>query len=134
NSSVTFTHYEQRSGEYAGEPLNQLPRHMFNLGLDWNPSDQINAWTKLTFRGKESDPTTGPSSSSLVAPSVTLVDLGGSYKLNKTTTLYAGIYNVFDKEVYYDDYGYVEDGRRLWLGAKIGRASCRERGYEKEGA
>lgn len=29
----------------------------------------------------------------------TLVDLGLNYKLNKTTTLYSGIDNIFDKEV-----------------------------------
>ena len=116
NSSYTYTYSQQRSGEYAGEPLNQLPRHMFNMGLDWNPNEQVNAWAKLSFRGKESDPTTGPSSSSMVAPSLTLLDLGGSYTVNKSTTLYAGIYNVFDKTVFYEDYGYVEDGRRLWVG------------------
>src|SRR5690606_10956228 len=116
NSSYTYTYSQQRSGEYAGEPLNQLPRHMFNLGLDWNPNEQVNAWAKLSFRGKESDPTTGPSSSSMVAPSLTLLDLGGSYTVNTSTTLYAGIYNVFDKTVFYEDYGYVEDGRRLWVG------------------
>ena len=89
---------------------------MFNLGLDWDPTAQINGWVKLTYRGKESQPTTGPSSSSLVAPSSTFVDLGGSYKATKSTTLYGGIYNILDKEVVYDDFGYVEDGRRFWVG------------------
>ncbi|AEC20449.1 hypothetical protein PT7_1909 [Pusillimonas sp. T7-7] len=34
-------------------------------------------------------------------------------------TLYAGVYNVLDKQVIYDDYGYVEDGRRYWLGMNL---------------
>ncbi|GAA5234062.1 ligand-gated channel protein [Verticiella sediminum] len=118
-SSYTYTYSKQKSGEYAGSPLNQLPKHMFNLGLDWTIDARTEAWTRLSFRGKESDPTQGASSGSSIAPSVTLVDLGGSYKLNTATTLYAGVYNVFDKDVFYDDYGYVEDGRRFWLGMNV---------------
>ena len=44
---------------------------------------------------------------------------GGSYAVNKRVSVYAGIYNLFDKQVGYDDYGYVEDGRRYWLGVGV---------------
>ena len=54
-----------------------------------------------------------------MAPSYTFVDLGGSYAVNKTVSVYAGIYNLFDKQVAYDDFGYVEDGRRYWLGVGV---------------
>ncbi len=118
-ASYTYTDSEQKSGQYKGAPLTQLPRHMFNLSFDWQPTDRLNGWTRLSFRGKESDPTQGASASSSIAPSVTLVDFGGSYKFNKTVTMHAGVYNVFDKSVRYDDYGYVEDGRRFWLGMDI---------------
>lgn len=115
NAGYTYTYSKQKTGEYAGSPLNQLPRHIFNLGLDWNPSEKVNGWAKLSFRGKESQPTTGPSSSSTIAPSSTLLDLGGSYRFNKSTVVHAGIYNVFDKNIDYDDFSYVEDGRRFWV-------------------
>jgi len=118
-ASYTYTDSEQKSGQYAGSPLTQLPKHMFNLSMNWQPTEQFNGWTRLSFRGKESDPTQGASASSSIAPSVTLVDFGGSYKFNKTVTMHAGVYNVFDKYVAYDDYGYVEDGRRFWLGMDI---------------
>ncbi|MFA7668927.1 MAG: ligand-gated channel protein [Burkholderiaceae bacterium] len=118
-ASYTYTDSEQKSGEYAGQPLTQLPKHMFNLSFNWEPTEKINGWTRLSFRGKESDPTGAISSSSMMAPSVTLVDFGGSYKFNKTVTMHAGVYNVFDKYVAYDDYSYVEDGRRFWLGMDI---------------
>ena len=72
-----------------------------------------------TSAAKESQPITGPSSSSVVAPSYTFVDLGGSYAVNKRVSVYAGIYNLFDKQVGYDDYGYVEDGHRYWLGVGV---------------
>ena len=116
SSSYTYTYSEQKSGAYAGSPLNQLPRHLFHAAVNWYPADTVTGWVKLTYRGKESDPTTGPSSDSTIAPSSTFVDLGGSYNPTKNLTLYAGIYNLFDKTVRYDDYGYVADGRRYWLG------------------
>lgn len=118
-SSYTYTYSKQKSGQYAGNPLNQMPEHMFNLGLDWKPTDKLNGWMKVTYRGKESDPTQGISASTTMAPSATYVDLGGSYDVNKNVTVYAGIYNIFDKQVRYDEYGYVEDGRRYWLGMNV---------------
>lgn len=119
NGSYTYTYSKQKTGEYAGNPLNQMPKHMFNMGLDWQPTEKISGWLKVTYRGKESDPTQGISSSSTMAPSSTFVDFGGAYDVNKRLTLYAGVYNLFDKEVIYEDYGYVEDGRRYWLGMNI---------------
>lgn len=120
NSSYTYTYSKQKSGEYAGKPLNQLPKHLFNLGVDWQASEKINAWARLQFRGKESDATSTPSSGGeFIAPSYTFVDLGGSYNFNKDVVLHAGIYNVFDKTITYDDYQFVEDGRRLWLAMDI---------------
>lgn len=120
NSSYTYTYSKQKSGEYAGKPLNQLPKHLFNLGMDWQATSQLNAWARLQFRGKESDATSTPSSGGeFIAPSYTFVDLGGSYQFSKNVTLHAGIYNVFDKTVTYDDYQYVEDGRRYWLAMDI---------------
>lgn len=118
-SSYTFTKSEQKSGQYKGEPLNQLPKHLFTTTVNWQPSDALQAWARINYRGRESQPTTGPSSSALVAPSYTFVDLGGSYAVNKTVSVYAGIYNLFDKQVAYDDFGYVEDGRRYWLGVGV---------------
>lgn len=120
NASYTYTKSEQKSGQYKGKPLNQLPKHMISLGADWRVNDKVNTWAKVTYRGEESQPTTTPSASTNVAPSYTFVDLGGSYKLNKTATIYAGIYNLFDKQVNYDEYAYVEDGRRFTVGMTIG--------------
>ena len=118
-SSYTFTKSEQKSGQYKGEPLNQLPKHLFTTTVDWQASDALQAWARVNYRGKESQPITGASSSSVVAPSYTFVDLGASYAVNKTVSVYAGIYNLFDKQVTYDDYEYVEDGRRYWLGVGV---------------
>jgi len=118
-SSYTFTKSEQKSGQYQGQPLNQLPKHLFTTTLNWQASDALQAWARVNYRGKESQPITSASSSSFIAPSYTFVDLGGSYAVNKTVSVYAGIYNLFDKQVTYDDYEFVEDGRRYWLGVGV---------------
>lgn len=118
-ASYTFTDSEQKSGEYAGEPLNQLPRHQVSATLDWDVNARLSQWTKLTYRGEESQPTTGPSQGSVVAPSYTFVDAGVGYKLNDSATVNAGIYNLFDERITYDEYGYVDDGRRVWLGINV---------------
>lgn len=118
-ATYTFTDSEQKSGQYEGESLTQLPRHQVSATLDWDVNARLSQWTKVTYRGEESQPTTGPSQGSLVAPSYTFVDTGLGYKLNDTTTVSAGIYNLFDEGVSYEEYGYVDDGRRLWLGLNV---------------
>ncbi|XQU07987.1 ligand-gated channel protein [Halomonas sp. LY9] len=118
-ASYTFTDSEQKSGDYAGEPLTQLPRHQVSATLDWDVNARLSQWTKVSYRGEESQPTTGPSQSSIVAPSYTFVDTGIGYQLNDSATVNAGIYNLFDERITYDEYGYVDDGRRVWLGLNI---------------
>lgn len=118
-ASYTFTDSEQKSGQYAGEPLTQLPRHQISATLDWDVNTRLDQWTKVSYRGEESQPTTGPSSRSVVAPSYTFVDAGIGYKVNNSATLNAGIYNLFDERIRYEEYGYVDDGRRVWLGLNI---------------
>ncbi len=118
-ASYTFTDSEQKSGDYVGEPLTQLPRHQVSATLDWDVNARLSQWTKVTYRGEESQPTTGPSQSSIVAPSYTFVDAGIGYQLNDSATVNAGIYNLFDERITYDEYGYVDDGRRVWLGLNV---------------
>lgn len=117
--SYTYTDSEQKSGQYKGEPLTQTPKHLASLQLDWRANDRVTPWTSVRYRGKESNPTTGPSSSSIIAPSNTLVDVGLRYQLTPQTTLNTGIYNLTDKEIFQDEYGYVEDGKRYWLGVRV---------------
>ena len=116
NLSYTYTDSEQKSGEYKGEPLTQLPEHLASLNVDWQATDTVSPWATVRYRGEESQPTTGPSSSAIIAPSNTLVDAGVGFQLTPQTKLNTGIYNLADKEIFYEEYGYVEDGRRYWLG------------------
>ncbi|RKR07320.1 outer membrane receptor for ferrienterochelin and colicins [Kushneria sinocarnis] len=115
-ASYTFTDSEQKSGDYEGQPLTQLPRHLFSTRLDWDPTDRLSAWSRVTYRGKESEPVSSPSSQTLRAPSYTLVDSGGSWQISQRTDFLFGVYNLFDREIDYDTYGQVQDGRRYWVG------------------
>ncbi|MEC9260409.1 MAG: ligand-gated channel protein [Pseudomonadota bacterium] len=115
NANYTYTDSEQKTGEYAGSPLNQLPKHLVQTSLRWAINDTTSSWLRIHYRGEESQPTTGPSQDSLIAPSYTLTDLGINYRFSAPIKLGAGIYNLFDKRIGMDEYGYVEDGRRYWL-------------------
>ncbi|SFI06731.1 ligand-gated channel protein [Modicisalibacter xianhensis] len=119
SASYTYTDSEQKSGEYEGEPLTQLPKHQATAGLDWQATQRLSPWARVTYRGEESQPTTGPSSSATVAPSYTFVDSGVGYQLTEQAKINVGVYNLFDEEVTYDEYGYVEDGRRYWVGLNV---------------
>jgi len=119
STSYTYTDSEQKSGEYEGNPLVQLPKHQFSGTLDWAPVERFTAWARLTYRGKESQPVEGPSSNTTRAPSYTFVDSGGAWQLNERIKLMVGVYNMFDEEIGYDEYGYVNDGRRYWMGASL---------------
>jgi outer membrane receptor for ferrienterochelin and colicins len=46
-------------------------------------------------------------------------DLGATYAVTRNVSVFAGIYNLFDKQVNYTDYGYVEDGRRYWMSVSV---------------
>lgn len=103
--SYTYTDSEQKTGANKGQPLNDMPKHMFNAGLDWDINDQLYVWTQLNYRGdtKTEDETT---------PSYTFVDLGAVYKYSDQVQFSTGIYNVANKNVQDDGNDWVLDGRR----------------------
>lgn len=119
SSNYTFTHSKQKSGEFVGQPLNKMPKHMFNSTLDWDYNAELNLWTRVNFRGKSSD-YLNRTSMSAGTPSFTFVDMGLGYKVNKKTHLGFGVYNVMDKKVNSETHGAVYDGRRYWAQLTVG--------------
>lgn len=113
SSNYTYTYSKQKSGDFAGKPLNKMPKHMLNSTLGWDYSSQLNLWARLNFRGKTSEYLSRTTMSDGTA-SFTFVDAGFGYKINKHTNIGFGIYNIFDKRVDYDNFGSVHDGRRYW--------------------
>ncbi|MGE6529958.1 ligand-gated channel protein [Pseudomonas sp. NPDC077382] len=114
-ANYTYTDSEQRSGDFRGEPLNKMPKHMFNTMLDWQASDHLGTWARLNYRSETSEYLSRTSMAEST-PAYTLVDLGGTYALNRNIKLLAGVYNVFNEQIDYDSYETVLDGRRYTLG------------------
>lgn len=106
DSEVTESKDDPQS---VGQPFNNLPKHMVNVGVDWEASQALGLWAKARYKSKTVDDDNS-------VPAYTLVDMGGLYHLSESFDVYAGLYNVFDKEVTDEDYGKTLDGRRLNLG------------------
>ncbi|WP_026803789.1 TonB-dependent receptor domain-containing protein [Aliarcobacter lanthieri] len=107
--SYTYTDSEQKTGAAKGKPLNNISKHMFNAGLDFDVTSKILLWTQVNYRGE----TSGSGTSNNKIPSYTFVDLGGVYKYDKNLSFNAGIYNVSNKDVTDDGNSNVLDGRRF---------------------
>lgn len=117
STTYTYTHTEQKSGTNKGKPLNRIPDQQFNATVDWQAHERANAWVKANYNGKETS--VSKSTEGNKYPGYTTWDLGATWKVNKETSLYSGIYNVFDKKVSQDDYAKTEDGRRYWIGINV---------------
>lgn len=109
--NYTYTDSEQKTGDFAGEPLNRLPKHMANATLNWDTTPKLSSWARVNYRGESSEGLYRTSMQEAI-PSYTFVDTGISYSINKSVSVYAGIYNVLDKKVDDDTYDKVLDGRR----------------------
>ena len=107
-SNYTFTDSEQKTGSSAGQPLNDLPEHVFNSGLIYDFNKTTNLWTQLSYTAEGVSDTT-------TSESYTLIDLGLVHKATKDVTLKVGTYNLTNREVANSVNGYV-DGRRYSLG------------------
>ena len=117
-ANYTYTDSEQKTGDFAGKPLNRLPKHMANSTLNIDMTSKLTSWARINYRGESSE---GLNRTSMVEalPSYTFVDTGISYSVNSTISVYAGIYNLFDKKVDVDTYDTVLDGRRYNAKVKI---------------
>ncbi|MCW1931429.1 TonB-dependent receptor domain-containing protein [Pararhodobacter zhoushanensis] len=125
--SYTFTDSEQRTGDYAGFPLQRTPRHRATLRVDWAPMDSaLSLWAAATYHGEEiaAGARIGTNGRPVLINGVagraydpyTTVDLGGSYALTDAVTMNAAVYNLFDEVVEATDSNTVGEGRRFWLG------------------
>lgn len=117
NSSYTWTKTEQKTGKYKGRSLNRTPKQKFNTQLDWYVTEQWDLWAKIAYYGVESS--TNRSGTKINYPGYTFWDLGGAYQVNNGAKIFAGIYNIFDKEVKNEDFGKTLEGRRYWVGTEI---------------
>lgn len=118
SSSYTFTDSEQKSGDFAGQPLNKQPKHMFNALVDWQVNQKLGLWAQGNYRSKTSDFLSRTSMSD-GTPGYSLFDIGMVYRINDKARVKAGIYNVANKKITNDAYGVVLDGRRATVGVTV---------------
>lgn len=117
NANYTWTHSEQQSGVNKGYALSDFPENMANVSLTWNAVNDLELWTKASWRS--TSPDIGNASET---EAYALVDLGARYHLNKSITLMTGIYNLFDANpIYRTSYNQSSmlEGRRYNFGARI---------------
>lgn len=116
NATGTLTDSEQLTGANAGSALNDTPKQQASASLNWRPGNGISAYARAIYRGEEAVTEAQISGEDIVAASYTVVDIGGSYRIGDSWTLHGGIQNLFDKRLSYDEYAYVIDPARLWVG------------------
>jgi outer membrane receptor for ferrienterochelin and colicins len=132
HGNYTLTRSEQQSGASKGQPLNDVPRHMANLRLNWKPTDRIDAWVSTEYRAKQFRGVYVGTRKHAYYDNYTLVHLGGSYRTQGNVKLAATLYNLFDKDfihyasnptsastAYANSYDMIREGRRFWLSATV---------------
>ena len=115
STSYTYTKSEQKSGEFKGQALNKMPKHMLNAGLDYDVSDTWNTWMDYNYRGKTSDYLSRTAMSN-GTPAYGTFDAGAVFKATQNLSLTAGVYNIANKEISNSEYDIVLDGRRYTVG------------------
>lgn len=115
SANYTYTKSEQKSGEFKGQALNKMPKHMVNLGLDYDVSDIWSTWMDYNYRGKTSD-YLSRTAMDVGTPGYGTFDAGVVFKAKQDLSLTAGIYNIANKEITNGDYDVVLDGRRFTVG------------------
>lgn len=116
-ASYTYTDSEITMGEHAGLPLNDQPKHLVTLGLDWQATATTGLWAQARYQS-ETVQVASRRGLSDVYPAYTMVDVGANHKLTDDLTIYGGIYNLLDKEISKEEYDRILDGRRYNIGVR----------------
>lgn len=113
----TLNDSEQLTGTNAGAALNETPEAQASAALTFRPrNSRVSGYVRAIYYGEEQQAALAISASNIIAPDYTTVDVGGSYIVNDKVTLRAGVQNLFNHEMTYEDYGYVNDKARVWAG------------------
>lgn len=110
-ANYTFTDTEIKSGEFKGQPLNEMPEHMFNITVDYDINDALNVWTRLHYRGETSSYLSRTSISE-PNPGYEFLDVGFNYQFTPHLKGKFGVYNVLDETAENSDGDRLLDGRR----------------------
>ena len=117
NGTATWTDSEQLTGANKGAALNETPKVQASAALNFRPQNsKISGYVRAIHYGEEDRAAIAISGSNITAPAYTTLDVGAAYDVNDTVTVRGGIRNLFDHEMTYPEYGYVNDRARVWAG------------------
>lgn len=104
----TWTDSEVIENGVQNGQLANTAKHIASAQLDWTASDKLRLWLRGEYRGKSprfsGDPANLTGNNAAIYQAVgdlkayELFHLGGSYQVNKSVTLNANIFNLFDKD------------------------------------
>ena len=114
STNYTYTETEQKSGSLKGQPLNEIPKHMFNATVDYSINDAMDVWTRLHHRS-QSSAYLGRASMSEPTPAYQFLDIGFNYKFTQNLKGKFGVYNILDEKAEDADGDQVLDGRRYGI-------------------
>lgn len=118
SASYTYTHSEQETGQYAGYPLTNQPKHLVTLGLNWQATTDTQLWAEARYQSETLDMPSSHGNARDSNPGYSIVDVGASHQLTNTVSIYGGVYNLLDKEIK-DEYDRILDGRRYNIGFRV---------------
>ncbi|WP_111858320.1 TonB-dependent receptor domain-containing protein [Acinetobacter sp. CFCC 10889] len=113
-ANYTFTDTEIKSGDFKGQPLNEMPEHMFNITVDHEINDALNVWSRLHYRG-ETSAYLSRTSMSNPNPGYEFLDVGFNYKFTPHLKGKFGVYNLLDETAENSDGDRLLDGRRYGI-------------------
>ncbi len=114
SANYTFSDTEIKSGAFKGQPLNEMPEHMFNLTVDHEINDVLNVWSRLHYRG-ETSAYLSRTSMSEPNPGYEFLDVGFNYKFTPHLKGKFGVYNILDEVAENADGDRLLDGRRYGI-------------------
>ncbi|UOA32796.1 Colicin I receptor [Sulfitobacter sp. DSM 110093] len=118
SGSVTLLESEQRSGVFAGQPLNRTPETQAKLRLDWqSPAPELALWGTANYIGTSLSASQDRTGAVVVSDydSYATVDIGANYRVNDSVSLSGAIYNLTDRDINSDDHGKTQNGRTFWV-------------------
>lgn len=134
--NYTYTESEVKSGQDAGLPLVNTPKHMANVSAQYKLNDKLSVYIQSEIRSKRYRGTanvTGPQGPETVEQyykSYELVHFGASYSVSDSLTIRARINNLLDNDlssrsclladtqveyICTSDYNTTERARNFWL-------------------
>jgi vitamin B12 transporter len=111
--------YTEATDQATGLELARRPRHKGSVAAEWNPTEALSLRVTALHVGSWYDnydrniymPNT-------LVSGYTVVNLGGEYKVNDATTMFARIDNLFDKH-YENPLGYAKTGIGVYGGVRV---------------